>query len=103
MFINYITGIVEQRLVIMVCFRTKGKSDTISLAQLVQFMNEKQRDPRLNEILYPLYDEKRCTEIINDYEEDEKAKNNSKFLFTRISNFKIFFELLLSPTRFFFI
>ena len=54
---------------------TKGKSDTISLAQLVQFMNEKQRDPRLNEILYPLYDEKRCTEIITDYEEDEKAKN----------------------------
>ncbi|XP_043784709.1 1-phosphatidylinositol 4,5-bisphosphate phosphodiesterase-like [Apis laboriosa] len=55
---------------------TKGKSDTISLEQLVQFMNEKQRDPRLNEILYPLYDEKRCTEIINDYEEDEKAKSN---------------------------
>ncbi|XP_076176360.1 1-phosphatidylinositol 4,5-bisphosphate phosphodiesterase [Ptiloglossa arizonensis] len=54
---------------------TKGKSDTINLGQLVQFMNEKQRDPRLNEILYPLYDEKRCTEIINDYEQDEKAKN----------------------------
>lgn len=44
-------------------------------------MNEKQRDPRLNEILYPLYDEKRCTEIINDYEEDEKAKSNSEFIF----------------------
>ncbi|XP_003393651.1 1-phosphatidylinositol 4,5-bisphosphate phosphodiesterase-like [Bombus affinis] len=55
---------------------TKGKSDTISLGQLVQFMNEKQRDPRLNEILYPLYDEKRCTEIINDYEQDEKARND---------------------------
>ncbi|XP_076235984.1 1-phosphatidylinositol 4,5-bisphosphate phosphodiesterase isoform X1 [Calliopsis andreniformis] len=54
---------------------TKGHSDTISLGQLVQFMNEKQRDPRLNEILYPLYDEKRCTEIINDYEQDEKVKN----------------------------
>ncbi|CAK9818631.1 1-phosphatidylinositol 4,5-bisphosphate phosphodiesterase [Anthophora plagiata] len=54
---------------------TKGKSDTITLGQLVQFMNEKQRDPRLNEILYPLYDEKRCTEIINDYEQDEKARN----------------------------
>ncbi|CAL7933813.1 unnamed protein product [Xylocopa violacea] len=54
---------------------TKGRSDTINLGQLVQFMNEKQRDPRLNEILYPLYDEKRCTEIINDYEEDEKARN----------------------------
>lgn len=67
-------------MVLMVYFRTKGKSDTISLGQLVQFMNEKQRDPRLNEILYPLYDEKRCTEIINDYEQDEKARNGSKFI-----------------------
>ncbi|XP_029034103.1 1-phosphatidylinositol 4,5-bisphosphate phosphodiesterase-like isoform X1 [Osmia bicornis bicornis] len=54
---------------------TKGQSDTINLGQLVQFMNEKQRDPRLNEILYPLYDEKRCIEIINDYEQDDKVKN----------------------------
>ncbi|XP_017892907.1 1-phosphatidylinositol 4,5-bisphosphate phosphodiesterase-like [Ceratina calcarata] len=54
---------------------TKGQADTISLGKLVQFMNEKQRDPRLNEILFPLYDEKRCTEIINDYELDDKAKN----------------------------
>ncbi|XP_046801851.1 1-phosphatidylinositol 4,5-bisphosphate phosphodiesterase isoform X2 [Lucilia cuprina] len=53
---------------------TKGKSDVIELGQLVQFMNEKQRDPRMNEILYPLYDEKRCTEIINDYELSEDKK-----------------------------
>ncbi|TMW47080.1 hypothetical protein DOY81_007841 [Sarcophaga bullata] len=53
---------------------TKGKSEVIALEQLVQFMNEKQRDPRMNEILYPLYDEKRCTEIINDYELSEDKK-----------------------------
>lgn len=53
---------------------TKGKSEVISMAQFVQFMNEKQRDPRMNEILYPLYDEKRCTEIINDYELNEENK-----------------------------
>lgn len=41
-------------------------------------MNEKQRDPRLNEILYPLYDEKRCTEIINAHEPNEENKNNSE-------------------------
>jgi len=45
---------------------------------LVEFMNTKQRDPRLNEILYPLYTEKRCIEIINDYETDEKAKAESE-------------------------
>lgn len=42
-------------------------------------MNEKQRDPMLNEILYPLYDEKRCIEIINDYEKDEAIKAESKY------------------------
>jgi hypothetical protein len=39
-------------------------------------MNEKQRDPRLNEILYPLYSEKRVMEIIRDYEEDEALKKS---------------------------
>ncbi|XP_043498310.1 1-phosphatidylinositol 4,5-bisphosphate phosphodiesterase isoform X2 [Polistes fuscatus] len=57
---------------------TKGKADSIRLEQLVTFMNEKQRDPRLNEILYPLYDEKRCLEIINDYETDDKAKTEKR-------------------------
>lgn len=47
------------------------------MEQLVCFMNEKQRDPRLNEIMYPMYDDKRCMEIINDYEPDEKAKADS--------------------------
>lgn len=48
--------------------------------QLVMFLNEKQRDPTLNEILYPLYDEKRAMEIINDYEQNESARNQSKTL-----------------------
>jgi len=38
-------------------------------------LNEKQRDPRLNEILYPLYDEKRAAEIISTYEQDEQARS----------------------------
>ncbi|XP_031774201.1 1-phosphatidylinositol 4,5-bisphosphate phosphodiesterase isoform X1 [Apis florea] len=54
---------------------TQGKADTINLDQLVMFLNEKQRDPTLNEILYPLYDEKRALEIINDYEQNETARN----------------------------
>lgn len=41
-------------------------------------MNTKQRDPRLNEILYPLYDEKRCKEIINDYELNDNMKAECK-------------------------
>lgn len=58
--------------------RTQGKADTINLEQLITFLNEKQRDPTLNEILYPLYDEKRALEIINDYEQNEVARNESK-------------------------
>ncbi|XP_026741936.1 1-phosphatidylinositol 4,5-bisphosphate phosphodiesterase isoform X4 [Trichoplusia ni] len=55
---------------------TQGKSDRINLDQFVNFLNEKQRDPRLNEILYPLYDEKRAAEIINTYEQNDEAKND---------------------------
>ncbi|CAB3227898.1 unnamed protein product [Arctia plantaginis] len=55
---------------------TQGKSDRINLEQFVNFLNEKQRDPRLNEILYPLYDEKRAAEIINTYEQNEEAKTD---------------------------
>jgi len=59
-------------------FSTQGKAENISLDQFITFLNEKQRDPRLNEILYPLYDEKRAIEIINDYEPSEEVKNESK-------------------------
>lgn len=58
---------------------TKGKAETINLDQFITFLNEKQRDPRLNEILYPLYDEKRALEIINTYEQDENIRNEKSF------------------------
>nr|CAD7199566.1 unnamed protein product [Timema douglasi] len=57
---------------------TQGKADSINIDQFILFLNEKQRDPRLNEILYPLYDEKRATEIIVTYEQDENARNEKK-------------------------
>lgn len=58
---------------------TQGKSDRINLEQFVNFMNDKQRDPRLNEILYPLYEDKRAAEIITTYEQDDEAKSSSEF------------------------
>lgn len=48
------------------------------MEQLIMFLNDKQRDPTLNEILCPLYDEKRATEIINDYEKNEEARSQSE-------------------------
>ncbi|XP_064484061.1 1-phosphatidylinositol 4,5-bisphosphate phosphodiesterase-like [Ornithodoros turicata] len=47
---------------------TEGKTDYISLKQFIAFLNEKQRDPRLNEILHPFYDERRVREIVSTYE-----------------------------------
>ncbi|XP_014211046.1 1-phosphatidylinositol 4,5-bisphosphate phosphodiesterase-like [Copidosoma floridanum] len=80
---------------------TKGRSETINIEQFVQFMNEKQRDAQLNEILYPLYSEARCTEIINDYETVEankKARRLSKDGFIRYlmsdENAPVFLEKL---------
>jgi phosphatidylinositol phospholipase C beta len=58
---------------------TQGKTETISVEQFIIFLNEKQRDPRLNEILYPLYDEKRAAEIITTYEQDEQARSEREF------------------------
>ncbi|XP_063228854.1 1-phosphatidylinositol 4,5-bisphosphate phosphodiesterase isoform X2 [Bacillus rossius redtenbacheri] len=57
---------------------TQGKADSVNIDQFINFLNEKQRDPRLNEILYPLYDEKRATEIIQTYEQDETARSEKK-------------------------
>ncbi|XP_069181020.1 1-phosphatidylinositol 4,5-bisphosphate phosphodiesterase isoform X5 [Procambarus clarkii] len=60
-------------------FSSITKGEHISLAQLVNFMNEKQRDPSLNEILYPLYDEKRCMEIIRAHEPHPENVENKRF------------------------
>ncbi|KAF5282018.1 hypothetical protein FQA39_LY00542 [Lamprigera yunnana] len=58
---------------------TQGKADYINIDQFIIFLNDKQRDPRLNEILYPLYDEKRAAEIISTYEQDEESTKLNRF------------------------
>lgn len=39
---------------------------------------QNQRDPRLNEILFPFYDTKRAMQIIEKYERDEDLKKKGK-------------------------
>ena len=53
----------------------------INIDQFINLLIEKQRTTRLNEILYPLYDEKRAAEIIATYEQNEEAVKESKFIF----------------------
>ncbi|XP_015521246.2 1-phosphatidylinositol 4,5-bisphosphate phosphodiesterase classes I and II [Neodiprion pinetum] len=45
-----------------------AKRRLMSAAQLVEFLNKTQRDPRLNEILYPYANTARAKDIINEYE-----------------------------------
>ncbi|RWS06316.1 1-phosphatidylinositol 4:5-bisphosphate phosphodiesterase classes I and II-like protein, partial [Dinothrombium tinctorium] len=46
----------------------KGQQKLMTVDQLVEFLNREQRDPRLNEILYPYADRTKGLEIINQYE-----------------------------------
>ncbi|XP_046877113.1 1-phosphatidylinositol 4,5-bisphosphate phosphodiesterase beta-4-like isoform X3 [Hypomesus transpacificus] len=50
------------------------KTDYLNVDQLVSFLNENQRDPRLNEILFPFYDPKRAMQIIEKYERDPELR-----------------------------
>lgn len=38
------------------------------MEQFVQFLNKEQRDPRLNEILYPYYTVRQAQDLIDQYE-----------------------------------
>ncbi|XP_037772909.1 1-phosphatidylinositol 4,5-bisphosphate phosphodiesterase classes I and II-like isoform X6 [Penaeus monodon] len=46
----------------------KTKLRGMNVEQLVNFLNKEQRDPRLNEILYPYADAAKAREVIRDYE-----------------------------------
>jgi hypothetical protein len=70
---------------------TKGLGTGIKMSALITFMNEFQRDPNMNEMLYPKYDIKRCTEIINDYETIEEKKALSKLNEKSRTSFFLFF------------
>ncbi|XP_074471813.1 1-phosphatidylinositol 4,5-bisphosphate phosphodiesterase beta-4 [Sebastes fasciatus] len=55
-----------------------NKTDYLTVEQLVSFLNESQRDPRLNEILFPFYDPKRAMQIIEKYERDDELKKKGQ-------------------------
>ena len=48
--------------------RGAKKKPYLTAAQFVEFLNNYQRDPRLNEILFPYYDTERAMNFINTYE-----------------------------------
>ena len=51
-------------------FKSLTKIETLGSAKFIEFLNDKQRDSRLNQILYPEYNKKRVMEIITMFEPD---------------------------------
>lgn len=57
--------------------------------KVIQFLNGEQRDPRLNEILFPFYDHERVQQLIAKYEADETYVAQGSILFLmRWNNFE---------------
>lgn len=55
-----------------------GTQSFLTIPKLIDFLNDRQRDPRLNEILFPFYDRKRVKQIIDNYEPREDFRSDEK-------------------------
>ncbi|TRY92504.1 hypothetical protein DNTS_028203, partial [Danionella cerebrum] len=64
----------------------------LSIDLFVGFLNENQRDPRLNEILFPFFDSKCAFQIIQRYEFDEKLKRKGLLSFDGFCRFLMSYE-----------
>lgn len=50
---------------------SSGQKEYLTKERLTNFLNDEQRDPRLNEILFPFFDTERVHQLIAKYETDE--------------------------------
>ena len=55
------------------------------MAQFVEFLNNFQRDPRLNEILFPYYDSNRAQALIDQYEPSRQFAEKGRLILNAIS------------------
>ncbi|CAI5451191.1 unnamed protein product [Caenorhabditis angaria] len=58
--------------------KLSGQKEYLTKEKLVNFLNEGQRDPRLNEILFPFFDNARVQQLIAKYETDSNYIENGK-------------------------
>ena len=66
-----------------------GRKEYLTKDRLIKFMNETQRDCRLNELIVPLFNDARVQKfIIEKFETDEKYIKEGK---------KVFFDAVLPP------
>ena len=53
-------------------FKSLTKTETLAGPKFMEFLNDKQRDSRLNQILYPEYNKNRVKEIITHFEPNQE-------------------------------
>ena len=66
-------------LFISMIYRRRNETEGLSVEKLIEFLNDKQRDPRLNEILFPMYDRERVLQIIDTYEKDPQMIKKGRY------------------------
>lgn len=59
--------------------RHQSEDKLMSVDQFVNFLNKEQRDPRLNEILYPYVDRAKGKEIINQFEPNKSNAQKCEY------------------------
>lgn len=81
----------ELKCCVFLVFRGAKKKPYLTVDQFVVFLNQYQRDPRLNEILFPYYDTERALNLISTYEPNEQ------FLAKGIKKSKLCIDLYFRP------
>uniref|UniRef100_A0A915JN46 1-phosphatidylinositol 4,5-bisphosphate phosphodiesterase n=1 Tax=Romanomermis culicivorax TaxID=13658 RepID=A0A915JN46_ROMCU len=56
-------------------------AEFLGMDKLIAFLNDSQRDPRLNEILFPHYDRNRALQLVSKYDKHEDCSNRERFCF----------------------
>ena len=51
----------------------------LNTQQLVKFFNDEQRDPRLNEILFPFADPKKAKELVDQFEPNKAFAKKGQY------------------------
>lgn len=68
-----------------------SKRNYITLDQMVEFLNKYQRDPRLNEILFPHHNKDGTKKLIQSYEQDKSKQKIGQLTLEGFTNY------LMSP------
>ena len=72
----------------------------MNVDQFVDFLNKEQRDPRLNEILYPYANRTRAYDLIKQYEPNHEFAQKGMFIIAEQISFLLpFFITNLHSTR----